>query len=134
MPELTNSASPSRHTISPLEEEGEEFDLWRLAPPIDQPHVPVAMTEQDAFDTVSRTLEVIEKNGFCLWACHQLGGTVICVVQDSGARAPPGHPVYTIDELWMLSEAKQWTQQMVLEAKKVAGAVVTEVRIKKEAQ
>ena len=87
------------------------------------------MTEQDAVETVSRTLEIIKKDGFCLWACHQLGGAVICIVQDPGPRYPRGYPVYTIDELLLLSNTNLWTERMVLEAKRVAGAVVTEVRV-----
>jgi hypothetical protein len=110
-----------------LEEKGEEFDLWRLSPPLDKPHVPVAMTKRDAVETVSRTMELIKKDGFCLWACHQLGGAVICVVPNTAASVPSGYPVYTFDELRMLSEANQWTQRMVLEAKRLLpGTVVVE--------
>jgi hypothetical protein len=127
VPELTTSVSLPRHTIPSVEEKGEEFDLWRLTPPVDQPQVPVAMTEQDALETVSHTMEIIKENGFCLWTCHQLGGAVICIVKDPGASYPRGYPLYTIDELLLLSNTNLWTERMVLEAKRVAGAVVAEV-------
>jgi hypothetical protein len=102
----------------------------------------IEISEEQARDVVERSVLLIGKQGYCLWTCRNLSGAVICVVDDS---TPPAarlfddsgmekrealalYPVYTLDELSTLAEVDDWTQRMVLEAKRCTEAVVIEVR------
>lgn len=126
MPALTNSASHTTPQQSPTVEKSEEFDLWRVFPP-----VPTAaecqMRAEDAEILVEATLLRIQRDGYCLWQCRNLSGAVICIVVGPVKSGPAAYPTYTLEELEMLSDCDLWTQRMILEAKKSAGAIVTQV-------
>jgi hypothetical protein len=83
---------------------------------------------ESTFQMVDSTLASISKSGFCLWVCRALGNVTICVISDPEAIVPGDYPVYTLEELRLLSDAPSWTQKMVLEAKRLAGATVIESR------
>jgi hypothetical protein len=127
-------------------------DLWKQSEPVLEETVSTEVTkpvpgaieisEDQAREVVERSVLLIGKQGYCLWICRNLSGAVICVVDDStppAARlfddwgmkkrvAMARYPVYTLDELSMLAQVDDWTQQMVLEAKWRTEAVVIEVR------
>jgi hypothetical protein len=102
--------------------------------------------EDQAREVVERSVLLIGEQGYCLWTCKNLSGSVICVVDDSTPPVArlfddPGmkkrvamtqYPVYTLDELSMLAQANDWTQRMVLEAKLCTEAVVIEVHSNSE--
>jgi hypothetical protein len=103
-------------------EDKANFDLlWRRSLPESE------ITEQEASLTVSRTMDVVNTEGFCLWTCHQLDDAVICVIKNLKTKVKTSYPVYTIRDLEILSECNSWTQRMVLEAKKCTKVVVTKV-------
>jgi hypothetical protein len=131
-------------------------ELWKQLAPVFGETVDTVVTKsitgateiskEQARDIVNRTVLLIEEQGYCLWTCQQLDGTVICLVkdvtlpdaglfEDIGARkrlAMDSYPVYTIEELEMLGQASIWTDWMVLEVKRLTGAVVTKVDQEKE--
>jgi hypothetical protein len=126
-------------------------ELWKQPAPVLEETVSTALTkpvhsdieisEDQAREVVERSVLLIGKQGYCLWTCRNLSGAVICIVDDSTSPAArlfddwgmekrvamALHPVYTLDELSMLAHVDDWTQRMVLEAKRCTGTVVTEV-------
>lgn len=78
-------------------------------------------------ETVQRTEELLNSQGWCLWKCSALDSEVIAVVRDELIEGvPQGMPVYTELELEELCEGdiSEATLQLIHEAKKVAGAKV----------
>jgi hypothetical protein len=126
-------------------------ELWKQPAPvleeivsttvIKSVHEDIEISENQAREVVERSVLLIGKQGYCLWTCRNLTGSVICVVDNStppaarlfddwgmGKRiAMATYPVYTLDELSMLAQADDWTQRMILEAKRCTEAVVIEV-------
>jgi hypothetical protein len=129
-----------------------EVELWQQLAPMggdnstEKSGSSLRMTEDEGREIVSQTLLLIEENSYCFWTCRNLDGAVICVVKDrnmpakglfestvTGKRkAMAAYPVYTLDELCILAPVNNWTERMVLEAKKLTLAVVTKVDQKKE--
>jgi hypothetical protein len=122
--------------------------FWTPKVKEDNPIPPVQEIEnENTRQIVEKTLLAIEKEGFSLWDCRQMGGATICVVDkpdippedlfddlwENKRRAMTKYPVYTLEELNLLSQVSVWTDRMVLEAKKYAGAIVTRVIERKEA-
>jgi hypothetical protein len=82
----------------------------------------------EACEVATRTRELLQTRGWCLWRCRNLGDEVIVVVKDESSRGyPDGYSVYTELELSYLAEANDSTLRLVHEAKKLGGAVVTGV-------
>ena len=106
----------------------EQTELWKQ-PLIRQKAAPVRELRADDPDFEAELSLQIEKRGYCLLCCHALGDAVIAVVA-GGGRIPVNiarYPAYTVPELDMLAGTDAWTDIMVLEAKRAAGAVVTSV-------
>ena len=106
----------------------EQTELWKQ-PLIRQKAAPVRELRADDPDFEAELSLQIEKRGYCLCVCHGWDDAVIAVVA-KGGRIPvniAGYPAYTVIEMDMLAGTNAWTDIMVLEAKRVAGAVVTSV-------
>jgi|GEM_PF-2474723 len=92
--------------------------------------------QEQSYEEVSRkTLEALDKKGWCLWRCRLFDNGVISVVRDSHLfdkqlrfsdplRIPARYPVFTVDELRYLVEKDDRTIRMVYEAKKLAPAEI----------
>ena len=101
--------------------------LWEQSAPVplqkeDEPQLAEVVAEC--------TRELLATRGWCLWKCSVLGGEVICVVQDELVEGvPEGYQSYTEAELEELcqDDISNATIRLVLEAKKIAGAVVVSV-------
>jgi hypothetical protein len=92
---------------------------------------------------INDTLAAIDQAGFCLWICSNMGGAVICVILDNEIEDANGrlkisweqfmimqeYPVYTLDELRLLSQTGDWTHKVVLDLKHMTGIEVYKVEI-----
>jgi hypothetical protein len=92
---------------------------------------------------IQDTMAAIDQAGYCLWTCSNLSDTVICVVQDNDIENSDGrlkisweqfmimqeYPVYTLDELRLLSLTDDWTQQVIIDLKRLTGIQVYKVEI-----
>ncbi len=99
--------------------------------------------KEDAEVVSRKTLEDLDKKGWCLWRCRILDDQVITVVRDSPIfrkqlrfsdplRVPASYPVFTVDELHYLAHAEEWTIRMVYESKKLAPAEIEVAQNKEE--
>jgi len=79
-------------------------------------------TEMD--DQVTKTINEINEKGFCFWQFNIIGDAIVCVVRNVGDPVPEGYPVYAFSELEILLDANEWTWRMILEAKRLTGAVI----------
>lgn len=76
------------------------------------------------------TRRLLDTRGWCLWRCARLGeDTVVIARDDQVPEIPPGYAVYTEDELRKLTRTKRAPWRLVNEAKKLAGARVTQVEV-----
>lgn len=90
--------------------------------------IKTALDSPFALETVKRTKELLDFQGWCLWQCNMLDGGTVAVVRDELVEGvPQGYPVYTEAELEELFEddISEATIRLVHEAKKLAGAKVT---------
>jgi hypothetical protein len=99
--------------------------------------------QSEAEKLIQDTLAAIDQTGFCLWTCSNLGGAVICVIPDNDIEDANGrlkisweqfmimqeYPVYTLDELRLLSQTGDWTQKVVLDLKHLTEIEVYKVEI-----
>ncbi len=106
--------------------------------------IPEKQTEQNEMEKlIQDTLAAIDQAGFCLWTCNNLDSAVICVIRDNDIEDASGrlkisweqfmtmqeYPVYTLDELRLLSQTGDWTQKVVLDLKHMTGIEVYKVEI-----
>jgi hypothetical protein len=87
------------------------------------------LTREEAERVALETEALLEKQGWCLWKCATLKGSVILIVRDALSAYPDGYPVYSEPELEMLSQdgMRESTLCLVHHAKKAGGAVVISV-------
>ncbi len=92
---------------------------------------------------IQDTMAAIDQAGYCLWICSNLGGAAICVIRDNDIEDANGrlkisweqfmimqeYPVYTLDELRLLSQTGDWTHKAVLDLKHMTGIEVYKVEI-----
>ena len=75
----------------------------------------------DANEVASKTKELLEKQGWCLWQCDHLDGDIILIVNDESiSDYPKGYPIYTYDEIEWLGSFADRTIRMVHSTKKAA--------------
>jgi hypothetical protein len=129
--DLESRIKRGRKAITLAKEKGIDTTLWEKE---------LARLEAlaQAEEVARRTEELIHKQGWCLWKCQALNGDYILVVDDFAEPGdyPAGYPVYTMSEITVLfgsdKPASKWTLMMVHEAKKLAGAEVTDRTTKTE--
>jgi hypothetical protein len=87
---------------------------------------------RQAQEAATRTRELLETRGWCLWRCRALDDEVIVVLRDELVDGfPAGYPTYLEQELECLLEVGDSALKLIREAKKLAGATVTGVAKRK---
>lgn len=82
------------------------------------------LENQGPEEAAVKTDELLERRGWCMWECSELGGEAIVITRDTTVKGyPGGYPVYTEAEIAELCKADISTIRLVHEAK-VAGAVI----------
>jgi hypothetical protein len=81
-----------------------------------------------AQEAATRTRELLETRGWCLWRCHALDDEVIVVLRDELVGGfPTSYPTYLEQELESLLEVDDSTLKLIHEAKKAAGATIVDI-------
>jgi hypothetical protein len=116
-----------RRAIALARAKGLETSLWEED---------LARLEEElrqAQEAATRTHELLETRGWCLWRCRALGDEVIVILRDELVSGfPSGYPTYLEQELESLLEVDDCTLKLIHEAKKLAGATVTGVEKRKK--
>lgn len=93
--------------------------------PIEGSVAVIAVSEKyDPEEVASKTDELLDRYGWCMWECSELGREAVIITRGAGVRGyPGGYPVYTEAEIIELSKVDISMIRLVHEAK-VAGAVI----------
>jgi hypothetical protein len=85
----------------------------------------ITLTEEEMADSMIRTVEKLDEQGYCKWRCQILRNEIIVV-----SRKPieggflDGHPVYTTRELVDLQELPGRTLRLIHRIKKLGAAYI----------